>query len=321
LPRILRPRRRRREAAPIRRSRSGSRPPAASANVTGIALALITGASTGIGRATALRLAANGWTVLAGVRDASAGETLVEQAGTAARVTPISLDVTDAAQLAAAAQQVGDESGSSGASSRGGLDALVNNAGIVVGGPLELVSAEDLRRQFEVNVFAQVAVTRALLPALRRARGRIVFVSSVGGRVATAFTAPYAASKHAIEAFGDALRVELSTSNVQVALVEPGSVATPIWDKGRVDAQQVSVPPELHAQYGHVQAAFAKVLDDAERRGVAPDVVAQTIERALTARRMRARYVVGRDARAMLLAKRLLPDHVFDKVARRALGV
>jgi NAD(P)-dependent dehydrogenase (short-subunit alcohol dehydrogenase family) len=295
-------------------------------------LALITGASTGIGRASALRLAANGWTVLAGVRDPAAGEQLVADAGTSAAhaagtpgsagsVIALTLDVTDAAQVAAARERVDQEAARLGASSRGGLDALVNNAGIGVGGPLELVTAEDLRRQFEVNVFAQVAVTQALLPALRRAGGRIVFVSSIGGRVAMAFTAPYAASKHAIEAFGDALRVELRSSGVRVALVEPGSVATPIWDKSRAEAERVVIPPELQAAYGHVPAAMDKVLEDTARRGVPPEQVAETIERALSEPRMKARYIVGGDARAMLIARRLLPDLVFDRVARRALGV
>jgi short-subunit dehydrogenase len=170
-------------------------------------------------------------------------------------------------------------------------------------------------------VFAQVAVTQAMLPALRKASGRIVFISSIGGRVAMAFTAPYAASKHAIEAFGDALRVELRTSGVKVSLIEPGSVATPIWDKSRVEADRISIPPELQAQYGKVPAAMDKVMQDTGRRGVPAEQVAETIERALTSSRMRARYVVGRDARAMLIARRLLPDHVFDRVARRALGV
>ena len=277
-------------------------------------LALITGASTGIGRTTALRLARGGWTVLAGVRDPAAGESLAREAGDG-RVIPIALDVTDPAQLAQAAERVREQTAA------GGLDALVNNAGIGLGGPLELIAPEDLRRQFEVNVFAQVAVTRAMLPALRLARGRIVFVSSIGGRVAMAYTAPYAASKHALEAIGDALRVELHTSGVQVALVEPGSVATPIWDKSRLEADRVTVPPELQAQYGHVPAAMDKVLEDTAKRGVAPEAVAQTIERALTAPRMRARYVVGRDAKVMLAAKRLLPDLIFDRLARRVLGV
>jgi NAD(P)-dependent dehydrogenase (short-subunit alcohol dehydrogenase family) len=297
-----------------------------SGNVSGVPLALITGASTGIGRASALRLAASGWTVLAGVRDAGAGQRLAAE-GADGRVIPLELEVTDGEQIAAARQRVDEESAKAGVSRAGGLDALLNNAGIGIGGPLELISAEDLRRQFDVNVFAQVAVTQALLPALRRARtpkgtgGRIVFVSSIGGRVSMAYTAPYAASKHALEAFGDALRVELHSSHVQVTLIEPGSVATPIWDKSRVESERVSIPPELQEQYGHVPAAMDKVLQDTARRGVPAELVAATIERALSARRMKARYVVGRDARAMLVAKRLLPDHVFDMLARRVLGV
>jgi NAD(P)-dependent dehydrogenase (short-subunit alcohol dehydrogenase family) len=286
-----------------------------------VPLALITGTSTGIGRATALRLLERGWTVLAGVRDEESGERLVGEAGGAERLIPLQLDVTDPAQIAEAAARVEEPAAQRGASPAGGLDALVNNAGIGVGGPLELVAPEDLRRQFDVNVHGQVAITQALLPALRRARGRIVFVSSVGGRVAMAFTAPYAASKHAIEALGDALRVELHSSGVKVALVEPGSVATPIWDKGRAEAERVSIPPELEGAYGHVPAAMEKVLRDTARRGVPPELVAETIERALTERRVKARYVVGRDARVMLAVNRLLPDLVFDRIARRVLGV
>jgi NAD(P)-dependent dehydrogenase (short-subunit alcohol dehydrogenase family) len=280
-----------------------------------VPLALVTGASTGIGRACALRLVRSGWTVIAGVREPSAGEGLLEEAGDRERMLPQILDITDPGQVAETAARVRE------LTPRGGLDGLVNNAGIGVGGPLELIGGEELRRQFEVNVFAQVAVTQALLPALRLAQGRIVFVSSIGGRVAMAYTAPYAASKHAIEAFADALRVELRTSGVQVALVEPGSVATPIWEKSRAEVQRVSVPPELAEQYGHVPAAMEKTLRETARRGVPPERVAETIERALTAPRMRARYVVGLDARALLAAKYLLPDLVFDRLARRALGV
>jgi NAD(P)-dependent dehydrogenase (short-subunit alcohol dehydrogenase family) len=284
-------------------------------------LALVTGASTGIGRATALRLAASGWTVLAGVRDEAVGEQLVRDGRAVERMLPVRLDVTDAQQIADAAARVDELTGERGGGSSGGLDALVNNAGIGVGGPVELLSMQDLRRQFDVNVHAQVAVTQAMLPALRRAHGRIVFLSSVGGRVAMAFTAPYAASKHAIEAFGDALRVELHSSHIQVSLIEPGSVATPIWDKGRAAAERVSVPEELAAAYGHVPAAMDKVLADTARRGVPPELVAETIERALDSRRMRARYVVGRDAKMMMVVRRLLPDLVFDRLARRVLGL
>ena len=290
--------------------------------------ALITGASTGIGRATALRLARGGWTVLAGVRDPAAGEMLQRElsegsAGRAGggRLIPLALDVTDAEQISAAARRVEGEAADSSAPAQGGLDALVNNAGIVVGGPLELVPLPELRRQLEVNVVGQVAVMQAVLPALRRSRGRIVLVSSVGGRVATPFLAPYQASKHALEAFGDALRLELRSSHVRVALIEPGSVATPMWDKGRDDADRFTIPPELQAQYGHVPAAMGKAIEDTSRRGVPPDQVAQAIEQALTARRMKARYVVGRDARAMVLLHGLLPDLLFDRVVRRAMGV
>jgi len=283
--------------------------------------ALITGASTGIGRATALRLAAAGWKVFAGVRDPAAGERLRGEA-VAGRVITLALDVTDAGQIEQARARVARETAGDGdAQGGGGLDALVNNAGIGVGGPLELLAPEDLRRQFEVNVFGQVAVTRALLPALRAARGRIVLLSSIGGRVSVPFNGPYAASKHAIEALGDALRGELHSSGIHVCLVEPGSVKTPIWGKARETADGLVIPPGLQEQYGRVPAAFAKVLADTERRGVAPERVAATIERALTARRPRSRYLVGRDARGMVLARALLPTVAFDRVLRRALGI
>ncbi|HYB24547.1 MAG TPA: SDR family oxidoreductase [Solirubrobacteraceae bacterium] len=284
-------------------------------------MAVVTGASTGIGRATALRLAAGGWTVLAGVRDPAAGERLVEEAPAPGRVLALALDVTDPAQVAAAAERVDEQARQADGLSSGGLDALVNNAGIGVGGPLELVSEADLRRQFEVNVFGQLALMRALLPALRRARGRIAFVSSIGGRVSTPFVAPYTASKHAVEALADALRVELRTSHVQVALIEPGAVATPIWEKARSELDAVTIPPELQEQYGHVPAAARKMIEQTARRGVAPEVVAATIERALTTPRMRTRYLIGVDAKMQLLLRRALPDRLFDRLLQRAMGV
>jgi NAD(P)-dependent dehydrogenase (short-subunit alcohol dehydrogenase family) len=276
-----------------------------------MATVLVTGASTGIGHATALHFAACGWRVLAGVRSVSAGEQLAEVGGEL--ILPITLDVTDQAQIAAARAKVEGLGGR--------LDGLVNNAGIGVGGPLELVPEEDLRRQFDINVLAQIAVTRAMLPALRRAQGRIAFMSSIGGRVAMPFTSPYAASKHAIEAFADCLRVELRTSGIEVTLIEPGSVATPIWGKSQEEADRLTIPAELQREYGHVPAAMEKVLRDTANRGVPPHEVAKTIDRAFAARHMRARYLVGRDAKAMLVIKRVLPDRLFDRFAKRALGV
>jgi NAD(P)-dependent dehydrogenase (short-subunit alcohol dehydrogenase family) len=287
--------------------------------------ALITGASTGIGKATALRLARSGWSVLAGVRNPAAGEALLAEAGNPAatgavdgaggRLTPVQLDITDAAQIAAAAELVAQRTGTS------GLDALVNNAGIAVGGPLEMLPLTELRELMDVNFFGQVAVTQALIPALREARGRIVLLSSIGGLVTTPYMSPYHASKYALEAVGNSLRVELGRSHVQVALIEPGSVATPIWDKGNELIDGVEVPEELRPYYGHVPKAMEKTLKDTAKRGVPPERVAQTIERALTARRMRARYLVGLDAHAMLWLSRLLPDLVFDRLLRRATGV
>ncbi len=271
---------------------------------------LITGASTGIGRATSLRLARSGWTVLAGVRKSEDGQRLAAE-GPDGRIEPLQLDVTDGAQIDAAAARV----------SASGLDALVNNAGMGIGGPLEVLAEEEWRRQFDVNFFGQIAVTRALLPALRRARGRIVFISSIGGRVAMGFNGPYAASKHAIEAVGDALRVELHNSGIQVALIEPGSVATPIWDKSRGEAEQLAIPPELQPQYGDVARKLDKVLEETGRRGIPPEAVAETIEKALTASRMPSRVLVGRDAKLMLAARRVLPDRVFDRIVRSRLGL
>jgi NAD(P)-dependent dehydrogenase (short-subunit alcohol dehydrogenase family) len=276
-----------------------------------VAVVLISGASTGIGSATALRLARSGWTVLAGVRNAEAGERLVAEGGE--RLLPLMLDVTDSDQIAQAVAQVSEYAT--------GLDALINNAGVAVNGPLELVGLDQLRSQFDVSFFGAVALTQALLPALRQARGRIVLMSSIGGILTTPYAAPYCASKYALEAVGDALRVELRSSSVQVTLVEPGSVATPIWEKGRANAEAVVVPPGLQEHYGHVPAAMAKAQQDAAKRGVPPERVAETVERALGARRMQSRYLVGHDARLMLLGKRLLPDLLLDRVLRRALGV
>jgi NAD(P)-dependent dehydrogenase (short-subunit alcohol dehydrogenase family) len=274
--------------------------------------ALITGSSSGIGRASAIALAAAGWTVFAGVRDMAVGEELA-RTSLAGRIHALQLDVTDAAQIESARVLVEQEAA-------GSLDALVNNAGVGLGGPLELIPEADLRGLFDVNLFGQIAVTRALLPALRRARGRIVLVSSVGGRVALGFSVPYGASKHAIEAVGDALRVELHSSGVQVALIEPGSVKTLIFEKSRAESERMRIPPELSKEYGWVPAAMDRALRKTAERGVPAEQVAQTIAQALAAPRMKSRYVIGRDARVMLLARRVLPDHLFDRLVRRILG-
>ena len=191
--------------------------------------AVVTGSSTGIGRASALALARDGFRVFAGVRKAADGEALV--AAAEGELEPLSLDVADGDAIAAAAERVRE-------ATEGRLAGLVNNAGVAVPGPVEGVDLDELRRQLEINVVAQVAVTQAFLPQLRSARGRVVFMSSVGGRMAFPYLSPYNASKHALEAIGDSLRQEVGPFGVGVAIVEPGSVATPFWEKGLAEGRR-----------------------------------------------------------------------------------
>jgi NAD(P)-dependent dehydrogenase (short-subunit alcohol dehydrogenase family) len=222
---------------------------------------------------------------------------------------PLSLDVTEANEIGAAAKSIG-----------AGLDGLVANAGIAVAAPLELVPLDELRRQLEVNVVGQVATVQAVLPALRRARGRIVLMGSIGGRSALPFLGPYAASKHALEAIADALRVELRPWSIGVSIVEPASIRTAIWSKGAARAD------ELH---GELSAESAALYADAIERfrhvalargpGGDPDTVADAVEHALTAARPKARYVVGRDAHARAWIERL-PTRLRDRVLARALS-
>ena len=199
----------------------------------------------------------------------------------------------------------------------------MNNAGIGVGGPLELMPLSDFRHQIEVNLIGQVAVTQAFIPALRRARGRLVFISSIGGLVATPYMSPYHASKFGIEAVGDALRQELRRFGVRVSIVEPGSIATPIWDKGRATAQEVrgNLSAEGQELYGESLAHTEKLLGETARRGSPPEKVAKVVVHALTARRPRTRYLVGADARAMATLGKLLPDRLRDRLVARATGI
>ena len=184
---------------------------------------VITGASTGIGRVCAFHMDKLGFRVFAGIRNESDGRSLIE--GSAGRITPLLIEVTDSVSALAAADRVAGAVGSA------GLSGLVNNAGIVVAGPLEFLPLSELRKQFEVNVLGQIAVTQAFLPLLRQARGRIVNMSSIAGRVAFPYIGPYSASKYALEAISDALRIELLPWGISVSVIEPGDVATPIWKK------------------------------------------------------------------------------------------
>jgi NAD(P)-dependent dehydrogenase (short-subunit alcohol dehydrogenase family) len=271
---------------------------------------LVTGATRGIGRATALRLAARGWDVFAGVRRAQDGAEL--RSAQPSRIWPVVLDVTDQEQVSALDQALAPA-----------LDALVNNAGIVVGGPVEAVPLSELRRQLEVNVVGQVAVTQALLPRLRRARGRVVFVSSLSGRVATPLTGPYNASKFALEAVADTLRMELAPWRIRVALVEPAQTDTDMWRKAEDDLDSgVALLSAEHRQlYAKHIDGFRKSIPRSQRMAKPAETVASTIERALTARRPRARYVVGTPARIQAVLARHTPTPVLDVMLRAGTGV
>jgi len=265
--------------------------------------AVVTGASSGIGLASALRLSRAGWRVFGGVRTAADADLLRERG-----VEPVELDVTDATQIAAAAAAVGPE-----------LHGLVDNAGIAIAAPLELVPLDELRRQLEVNVVGQVAVLQALLPALRRARGRVVLMGSIGGRSALPFLGPYAASKHALEAFADVLRIELAPWDILVSIVEPASVKTAIWTKGaaQADVMREGISREADELYAARIERFRAV---ALKRGpgIDTDVVAKAVEHALSATRPKARYLVGRDAHLRAWIERL-PPRLRDRVLAKAL--
>lgn len=276
---------------------------------------VITGASTGIGRACALQLDSLGFQVFAGVRKPEDGERLAGEASE--RLEPVTIDVTDTESIADAARRVSDATG------RRGLAGLVNNAGVTVSAPLEFVPLDDFRHQLEVNVVGQIAVTQAFLAMLRTARGRVVMMSSIGGRMSLPLLSPYHASKFALEAIADSLRMELRPWGIAVSIVEPGSIATPIWDKGASSADAVleKMPADARRLYGKPVEAMRRTAKEAGERGLPPESVAKVVAHALTARRPRTRYLVGRDAKAQLVLSRLLPDKVVDRLVARQLGV
>ena len=275
---------------------------------------VVTGSSTGIGRACALHLDRLGFKVFAGVRKEADRERLRGEASE--KLEPLILDVTDSEDISRVAEHVSE-------ATEARLAGLVNNAGIGVGGPLELLPVSDFRHQIEVNLIGQVAVTQAFIPALRRARGRLVFISSIGGLLATPYMAPYHASKFGIEAVGDVLRQELRQFGVQVSIVEPGSVATPMWEKGRATAQAVrgTLSAEGQELYGEPLARAEEMLGQTAERGASPEKVAKVVAHAVTARRPRTRYLVGADARAMATLKKLLPDRLRDRLVARVTGL
>jgi NAD(P)-dependent dehydrogenase (short-subunit alcohol dehydrogenase family) len=275
---------------------------------------LITGASSGMGKACALRLSQGGFAVFAAVRKERDAQALRE--ALAPRLVPVILDVTDEGTISEAFRTIEAAVGSA------GLAGLVNNAGIAVTGPVELVPLGDLRRQYEINVFGQVAVTQAFLPLLRAARGRIVNIGSVGARFALPFGGPLNSSKAAFESLNDSLRMELRPWGIHVVLVSPGSIRTSAEAKlaAESEASLKAYPPEGRARYERSYRAFVEALLALEAKGVGPEVVAETVFRAMTASSPRRRYPVGPKSRLLPVLFAGLPAGVADALRLRLFG-
>jgi len=284
---------------------------------------VITGGSSGIGYACALELDRRGVPVFAGVRSEQAEQRL-RQAGSE-RLRTIRIDITDTASITAAAEQVAGQVGAQ------GIGGLVNNAGIVITGPMEFIPLDRLRHQFEVNVFGHVAVTQTFLPLLRKGRGRIVNISSISGLVAPPYFGPYTASKFALEALSDVLRVELRHWGISVSVIEPGNTATPIWHKARSWSDQLitELEPELAHRLSDEDRRLYEADFEAMRRAtehmtntaMPVKKVVRAIMHALFAPRPRTRYPVGSRSRLAYYAARLLPDRWLDWILRRNVGL
>jgi NAD(P)-dependent dehydrogenase (short-subunit alcohol dehydrogenase family) len=249
---------------------------------------------------------AAGWRVFAGVRserDASALD-----AESSERLLPVILDITSPEQIGAAVERVSSEVGGE------GIHGLVNNAGITIPCPLEAMPLEDFHRLIAVNLTGQFAITQAVLPQLRPARGRIVFVSSVSSRRAIPMLAAYTASKAGLNAVADGFRQELRPWRIGVSIVEPGAIETPIWDRGEREFETAmeNSPIEAENMYGNLIAAFRVLVDRSRKRRIPPERVVSSIFHALTAGNPRVRYLIGLDAKSQALATRFIPDRLLD---------
>lgn len=263
---------------------------------------VITGTSTGIGRAAATWLADAGFKVFAGARKLS-------DAPERPNVAPLIIDVTDATTITAAAKTVAKAVGDK------GLRGLVNNAGISVPGPLEFLPLEDIRHQLEVNVIGPIAMIQAFLPLLRKGRGRIVNIGSIGGKMSTPFLGAYHVSKYGMEALSDSLRIELRPWGIHVSLVEPGGIATPFWDRGKTAADDMlASAPAASGMYGDAIDRMRDAADVFEKRAQGPEAVVKEMYYALSARNPKTRYLVGFDARAQSVLKRIVPDQALDNL-------
>lgn len=275
---------------------------------------VITGASSGIGEACALLLDKLGFCVFAGVRKEIDAQKLQSKASQ--RLIPIFLDVTDADSIAFAVETVKNTVGDE-------IFGLVNNAGIAVPGPLELLPISEFQQQIQVNLIGQLAVTQAFLGLLRQGRGRIVNMGSVSGRSAAPFLGAYNASKFALEALTDVMRMELRPWGISVSIIEPGAISTPIWEKSFTQADTAKQNLSASAQnlYGAAMTAVRKKVETIASKGISSDIVAEAVLHALTSKKPKTRYLVGQDAKMAVVLKYLLPDKLYDRVILYSMGL
>ena len=276
---------------------------------------VITGASTGIGRACALAMDKAGYRVFAGVRKDADGASLREEASE--RLVPLAMDVIDERAIERGVARVASELAGA------PLVGLVNNAGISMTAPLESQPLADVRKQFEVNVIGAIAVTQAFLPLLRAGKGRLVFVGAAAGRVALPFFGAYSASKFAIEAVADALRIELSPWGIHVAMIEPGSIDTPIFAKMEFRAEELakSLRPGALELYESALRVMFEVSGKTHARAIGPDAVAKAVLHSLGAKSPKTRYPVGADAKLLSWVARKLPDTMRDALIANTIGL
>lgn len=271
-------------------------------------MVVVTGASSGIGRATAQRLAADGFHVLAGVRREEDADRTA-----AANIEPVIVDITNVDTLAALAERI------AGDPARCPLRAIVNNAGIAVNAPVEMAPLDEWRRQIEVGVIGQIAVIQALTPALLESGGRIVNIGSLGGKIAMPGFGPYSAAKFAMEAVNDSLRREMDVFGLKVVMITPGGVSTGMSARGIATATQLAalMTPAQHKRHDRLFDGVVAQAEDWAKNGISPEKVAAVVSRAISDRRPKVRYTAGPDAALLTRLVRLMPESMLDGILRR----
>jgi NAD(P)-dependent dehydrogenase (short-subunit alcohol dehydrogenase family) len=276
---------------------------------------VITGASRGIGRVCALLLDRSGFKVFAGVRRSEDGERL--QMKSTGNIVPVVIDVTSEESINNAARDIAVIVNGS------GLQGLINNAGIAIAGPLEFIPVDRIREQFEINLFGQISVTQKFLPLIRKGNGRIINMSSKEGIIAMPLVGPYCASKFALEAFSDALRMELKQWNIPVSIIEPGTIATKIIERSITSAEECirEIPQHASELYNTCFDAARKTAEKILKSAIPPDTVAKVVLKALTAKRPKLRYTVGIDAGALSIMSKIVPAWIMDKIILKQMGL